>query len=202
MSKAVITPGQGFFAPGYQPRQVILEDGSREVSTAATMQFVQGFPLAMDGATTDQGKLKSVTDAATDVFYGVNTLNVNTLRGRTSLGEFTTNRTGAVLQGIVTVRRSVFQDASSTSNPEVTVSPFTGFAGTNGFPVATDIGKTVDAIEVTSESTLGSVAILKWGVGGGSDTGFADVAVILDVRENDEVDLWLPGKIVNRTTSV
>jgi hypothetical protein len=157
----------------------------------------------MDGAGTDQGKLKSVTDAATDKFYGMAGQNINLLRGRVSLGEQKAVQMLTELQGIFTVRRSVVLDANGN---EQTISPFTGFGGANGFPQETDLGLTVDAIEVTSEAALGSVTILKWGVGGGSDTGFADVAEIVEVRGTgtamEEVDLRLPGVLATRGTSI
>lgn len=196
MANPVATPGQGIFNSGYSPRSVILEDASREVSTAVANEFVMGFPVALDGNATDQGKIKSVTDNAADRFLGVCASHVNVLRGKTSLGEFTANRIAVALQGIVTIRRTVLLDSTGT---EVTISPFTSFSGTNGFPVATDIGLNVEAIEVTSEAALGSKSILKWGIGAGSSTGFTNVAMILDVRlsgtDGEEVDLWLPGGI-------
>ena len=197
MGKAVVTSGQSFFAPGIVARQNILTDSTKEVSTAAANEFVMGAPIALDGSGTDQGKLKSVTDNVADVFYGACGNNINRLRGETSLGETTATRANACLQGIFTVRKSVFLDSS---NNETTITPFTGF--TSNFPVAADIGKLVDAIQVTSEAALGSVTMLKWGVGAGSSTGFADVAMIVDVRDNEEVDLLLTGKLVAMAINV
>ena len=199
MARAVVTPGQSYFAPGIVARQRILVDSTKEVSLLAANEFVQGFPLALDGNGTDQGKLKTQTDHAADVFYGACSTNINRLRGEISLGETTSKRANAELQGIYTIRKSVFLDAS---NNETAINPFTGFGGAGGFPVATDVGKVLDAIEVTSEAALGSITILKWGVGSGSNTGFMDVALILEVREDEEVDILLTGKLVARTTSV
>jgi hypothetical protein len=200
--KAGITPGQGFYAPGYVPRQSLFKDSTRLASITANQEFVMGCPIGLGGSgvAADQGKLISFTTDATDGFYGLAGQNINSLRGRTSLGEQKNLRMNAELQGIFTIRRSVLLDAAGA---EQTISPFTGFSGANGFPVAADEGKLIDAIEVTSEAALGSVTMLKWGTGGGSNTGFADIAIIVAVRETDEeVDIYLPGKLVARATNV
>ncbi len=199
-NKAVVTPGQGYFAPGIVVRQSVLQDSTKDVSTTAGMEFVMGFPLCM-GITADQGKLKVKTNGVAngDTFYGACASNINVLRGRVTLGESASVRGNAVLQGIVTVRKSVFLDST---NAEVTVNPFTGFTGTNSLPATTDIGKIIDAIETTSEAALGSTRLLKWGIGAGSSTGFADVAMILDVREAEEVDLLLTGKLALSAVNV
>lgn len=198
MANAVVTLGQSINAPGVDVRTPGMVDSTKLVSSAVANEFVAGFPLSLDGSSTDQGKLRSVTDSALDLFYGACGTNVNRLRGETSLGETNATSINAYLSGIITVRKSTFL----LNGSEVTICPFTGFGGTDEFPQSTDIGTVVDAIQVASEANLGSVTILKWGVGAGSSTGFAKVATIVDVREDSEVDLYLPGVLVNQSSTV
>jgi hypothetical protein len=144
----------------------------------------------MDGsASANAGLLKSSAGAG-DLFYGLSSSNLNTLYGKVSLGEWTSVRANAELQGIYTVRNSVFLDGNGD---EVTVSPFTAGVWAGGdFPGTDDIGALVSA-QAIADVPLGAT-VLKWlpstAATGGS--GFKDVAVVVDVR-GEEVDIMLPN---------
>jgi hypothetical protein len=191
MAKQIVTAGQGVYPWGVDPRNRVLVDSTRSVKTTG-QEIVAGAPLAMDGtATADAGALKSTAESG-DLFYGLSSSNLNTLFGKVSLGEWTSVRANAELQGIYTVRNSVFLDANGD---EVTVSPFEGGVWAGGdFPSTNDIGALVSAKEVT-DATLGGDH-LKWTTGGGvtAGSGFKEIAVIVDVR-GEEVDIMLPNKL-------
>lgn len=202
MSKQIVTAGQGVFPWGVDPRNRILVDSTRSVKTTG-QELVAGFPIAMDGSAVaaDAGKIKS-TAGAGDLFYGLTSTNANTLYGKTSLGEFTSTRANAELQGIFTVRKSVFLDADGN---EVTVNPFEDNVWTGGadFPTGPDdIGTVLAAKLVTVETELGAGSHLKWTPqSGATGTGFREVAVIVDIRD-EEVDIMLPNKLASYDSDI
>jgi hypothetical protein len=185
------------------PRSVFQMDATRDAIASAFHPIVAGFPLVMSaGAAPDKGNLGAVSLNAGDVFYGVSGTNRNPLYGATSLGEFTPGKVVAYLAGIVTIRQSVFLDSTNT---EVTINPFVGGSGANGFPDATDVGKTVIVDDVAptaaEQALLGVILLNKWsvaapGAGGGTHPIHTTaVATILEVRENAEVDLLIPSQV-------
>jgi len=193
MSKPVVTPNQGVFTWGVDPRNRIMVDSTRSV-VATGQELVAGCPIALDGTATaaNAGKLKS-TATTGDVFYGLTSTNVNDLYGKSSLGEFSGVRANAELQGLYTVRESVFLDANGD---EVTINPFEDgvWQGGADFPTGPeDIGTIMHAKLVTSETELGPVTMLKWTPGGASTgAGFRNVGMIVDIRDT-EVDIMLPN---------
>ena len=192
MSKQIVTAGQGVFPWGVDPRNRVLVDSTRSVVTSG-QEIVAGAPICMNGATGNfAGMLKS-TAGAGDLFYGLSSSNLNSLYGKVSLGEWTAVRANAELQGIYTVRNSVFLDANGD---EVTVSPFEAAAWTGGadFPTTTDIGEILDAKLVVSQDADLAGTHLKWAPAGATGFGFPAVAVIVDVR-GEEVDIMLPNKL-------
>jgi hypothetical protein len=194
MSKQIVTAGQGVFPWGVDPRNRVLVDSTRSVVVTG-QELVAGKPLALDGSTTaaNVGKLKSAA-AAGDIFYGLSSSNLNTLYGNVSLGEWTSVRANAELQGIYTVRQSVFLDSNGD---EVTINPFEAGVWDGGadFPQANDVGALLAAKVVTIETELGGGSHLAWTPStGATGNGFDEVAVIVDVR-GEEVDIMLPNKL-------
>jgi hypothetical protein len=161
---------------------------------APTAEVVPGLPAGLGGATTPatQGKLKTDVEAL-DAWYGVFIgLPINTFLGRTSLGEMRATQAVVERDGRLIVRRAVFQTPSGTG--EVFVDPFTTA------PVATDIGKLVDAVEVAPSGTPGinpfTTSIMKWQIAGGAGNGFADVARITNVSDDGtEVEIEIITKV-------
>ena len=196
MSKQIVTAGQGVFPWGVDPRNRILVDSTRSVVSSG-QELVAGAPLAMDGTATaaNVGKLKTVAEAG-DLFYGLSSTNLNTLYGTVSLGEWNSVRANAELQGIYTVRQSVFLDAAGD---EVTVNPFEdGVWGgaVADYPTTTDIGALLHAKLVT-DALLPGGPHLKWTpASGATGAGFNNVAVIVDVRD-EEVDIMLPNVLAS-----
>jgi hypothetical protein len=172
-------------------------DSTRSI-VATGQEIVAGMPLALDGTVTaaDIGKLKS-TATSGDIFYGASSSNVNRLYGQTTLGEFQAIRGNAELQGIYSVRKSVFLDANGE---EVTINPFEDGVWDGGadFPQPNDVGTILAAKLVTVEAELGAGSHLKWTPStGATGNGFDAVAVIVDVRGDDEeVDIMLPNVLV------
>lgn len=196
MSTQIVTAGQGVYPWGVDPRNRILVDSTRTVVSTG-QELVAGMPICMDSATSGvtTGQLKS-TAVTGDLFYGLTSTNMNTLYGKVSLGEWNAIRANAELQGIYTVRKSVFLDSAGN---EVTINPFTAGAWDGGadFPQLGDVGAILSADLIAVEAELGAGNHLKWipstlSVSG----GFADVAVIVDVR-GEEVDIMLPNVLKN-----
>ena len=187
MAKSYVSSGQSIFVFGIDPTQRIAVDSTKEAATGA--EIVAGFPIAMVG-----GKLTSASTAATgaDMFYGASSSNINKFYGRVSLENWTAARANAELSGRYTIRPTVFLD--STQN-EVTANPFTTTVATG------DVGKAVHAITVAASDAFTGTNMLKWVVAGvgGAVTGFENVARIVAVRDNGEVELWLNGATPSNT---
>jgi hypothetical protein len=192
MGKAVATTGQGFFVFGMDPRTTVLMDATRELATGASQQVVAGFPLSLCSTGADQGKIIALAVNTGDPFFGVSGVNRNNLYGGTTLGEWQPGAAVAYLAGIFTIRKSVFLD---TNNTEQTINPFK-----TSFPIAANIGSVVGVEDValggTEAALLGAISLNKWIVGApGGTHDYTNVGVILDVREDSEVDLYIPMQV-------
>lgn len=204
MALPTVTPGQGVFTFGIDPTSRLMVDSTKPASTTA--EIVAGYPIALDQSAA------SLTDNCTwttsDIFYGVSSSNVNTLAGRTSLGEFEANKVNAELIGRYKIRKSVFLNSAGA---EVTASPFLTNAGAASWPTTADIGKTLAAIAVTIADTndafygSGATTKLVWcvatsgtnnGFGPVTANGFSHIGTITDVSSDTaatEVEIMLTG---------
>ena len=83
---------------------------------------------------------------------------------------------------------------------EITINPFEDGVWTGGedFPQSPDdVGTILDAKLVAIESELGGGDHLKWTpASGATGTGFGEVAVIVDIRD-EEVDIMLPNVLAS-----
>jgi len=199
VNKAIVTPGQGFYVFGMDPRTAVMQDATRDLAVGADQQIVAGFPLTLACTGVNQGKVVASPTGTGDVFFGVAGTNRNALYGATSLGEFEPGKAVSYIAGTITVRKSVFLDATNT---EQAINPFTGGSGTDGFPSTLDVGQKVSvdnvALSGTEQTLLGTITLAKWCVGAaGGAHPIANVGVILEVREDSEVDLLIPMQITS-----
>jgi len=198
-NKAIATPGQGFFVFGMDPRTSVMQDATRDLATGADQQVVAGFPLTLATTGANQGKVVANPTATGDIFFGVAGTNRNALYGATTLGEWEPGKAVAYVAGTITIRQSVFLDSTNT---EQSINPFVGGSGAGGFPSSADVGKKVSVDNVALGGTeailLGSISLAKWRIGSTSGGHpIANVAVILEVREDSEVDLLVPMQVTS-----
>ena len=194
------TERQGIFTDSVAVLSSVQRDATKLLISTANV--VPGLPAAMvrgaTPATGLQGQLNSVADATggeEDLFYGVFiNLPVNTLLGRTSLGEFEAKRATVELQARIIVRDARFQN---TTGGETIIIPFDG-----ALPTVADIGKKLHAVNVTDAAFAGGPNLLKWHIEGSTTgvTGFEDIAVLVGVSDNSpitEFEILIPAVIVN-----
>jgi hypothetical protein len=190
MSKPIQTPNQRVFGDSCAVVCSVQRDATKALGALA--EVVPGLPAGLHyNSSAARGEL--VTDVTTnDVFYGafIN-LPINTLSGRTSLGEMQANQSTVEVVGRIRVRQARYQNSQGG---ESYINPFMGTA-----PTKANIGTLVDAVEVAGSGGEGinpfAVTIMKWQLNGGSGNGFNEVAVITDVSDDGtEVELRMFDK--------
>jgi len=194
MANPITSSGQGVFPTGLQVVAPGIQDANKLVATSADV--VAGMPAILDGATTDQGKLKS-QGTTSDMFYGVFNNDINRFVGRSPLGDTQSARGTVEITGRFVVRKVKFLDPATGSETEI--NPFVVFpaAADTGavLSVATNVGGTI--IDDTLTGSAGK-AVAKWvKAGAGAGEGFQNVGRILSVSDDgSEVEIYLHGNPV------
>jgi hypothetical protein len=187
------TPNQGVFGDSV----AIVADGQRDGSKnlAATAEVVPGLPASLIGTGADQGKLGSAGGASSVSYGAFIQLPINTISGRTSLGEMEAKKATTLLNGRIRVRNAVYQD---TNGVQTTIPPFNGTA-----PVSTNVGTLVNAIEVAAGPSADNpftTVLLKWTMATGAGNGYLALGVITWVSDDGtEVEIRIFDKYTLRT---
>lgn len=190
MSKPIQTPNQRVFGDSCMVAASVQRDATKKL--AATAEVVPGLPAGLHyNSSLAQGELVAAV-GSNDVFYGafIN-LPINTLSGRTSLGEMNAYQATVEEVGRIRVRQARYQNSVGG---ETYINPFMGTA-----PVKANIGALVDVVTVAYSGTAGinpfATNIAKWQLTGGSGNGFNDVGIITDVSDDaTEVEIRLFDK--------
>lgn len=182
-----ITAGQGPVTPAVSPTARIMVDSTK---TADTTEIAAGYPASLDVS----AGLVSAQCGASDIAYGMFSSDINTLYGRTSLGEFNAVRPNCELAGRYTIRQAVYPDSSGN---ELTAYPITNEDASASEWSTVAVGDILAAVLNTSSisgDAFNGKSMLRWVPNAASGAGYAAVASVVSKSEDGtEVEIVLTG---------